>query len=88
MVQFVKKSFKVNYKAEELEYEVSTRPLWDWCLEVLENRELVCHFHWDAEHHSKFNGEKFERFIDEPWTADDWWNIQVCILFFVSLRVY
>jgi hypothetical protein len=20
---------------------------------------------------------KWERFVDEPWTADDWWNIQV-----------
>lgn len=55
---------------------MSTRPLWDWCCEILQDPILIQHFRWDAERHFKFNGTKFERFIDEPWTADDWWNIQ------------
>jgi hypothetical protein len=25
----------------------------------------------------KFDATKFECFIDEPWTADDWWNVQL-----------
>jgi hypothetical protein len=38
----------------------------------------VHQFHWDAEQHFKYNGDEFERFIDEPWTADAWWELQVC----------
>jgi len=36
-------------------------------------------FKWDAEHHFKFDADKskWERFIDEPWTADAWWEAQV-----------
>ena len=66
-----------EYKDEEKPFEVWTRPLWDWAYDILSNPHLANHFRWDAERHYKFNGEQFERFIDEPWTADAWWEIQV-----------
>lgn len=53
------------------------RPLWDWCTELLMDPNIVPQFHWDAEKHFKYNGVTFERFIDEPWTADAWWELQV-----------
>lgn len=53
------------------------RPLWDWCTELLLNPTLVAQFQWNAEKLFKFDGEIFERFIDEPWTANLWWDIQV-----------
>ncbi|KAG1779158.1 hypothetical protein EV702DRAFT_1178670 [Suillus placidus] len=31
---------------------------------------------WDFEHLSKFDGENFVRFIDEPYTADAFWDFQ------------
>lgn len=51
--------------------------LWDWCTELLMDPIIVRHIHWDAEKHFKCNGNDFERFIDEPWTADAWWELQV-----------
>jgi hypothetical protein len=39
---------------------------------------LVPHFQWDAQRLSKFDGTKYVRFIDEPTTADRFWDIQVC----------
>jgi hypothetical protein len=56
------------------------RPLWDWVLDLLRDSCLAYHFVFDAQHLSKFNGEQFVRFIDEPWTADAFWNAQVCIV--------
>ena len=41
---------------------------------------LINKFHWDAEKLYKYDTseDKFEHFIDEPWTADSWWEFQVC----------
>ncbi|KAG2112054.1 uncharacterized protein F5147DRAFT_744680 [Suillus discolor] len=36
------------------------------------------HFVFDAEWLSKFNGDKFVQFIHEPWTANAFWEYQVC----------
>lgn len=56
--------------------------MFEWTRELLEDPGLISQFHWHAERHYKYNGSKFERFIDEPWTADTWWQIQVqfCLL--------
>ena len=40
---------------------------------------IVCQFHWDAEKHFIYHSDEFERFIDEPWTADAWWELQVWV---------
>ena len=34
---------------------------------------------WNSMRLSKFDGKEFKRFIDEPYTADSWWEVQVCI---------
>ncbi|KDR67396.1 hypothetical protein GALMADRAFT_232065 [Galerina marginata CBS 339.88] len=75
---FQKCSLKIPYKDTELEYEVWLLPLWDWCTELLLSTTLIGKFRWDAEKLYKFNASenKFERFIDEPWTADSWWDFQ------------
>ena len=46
-------------------------------VDLLNNPHLAPHFVWDAERLYKHNGAEFERFYDEPWTADRWWDIQV-----------
>ncbi|KAG2092954.1 uncharacterized protein F5147DRAFT_747983 [Suillus discolor] len=40
------------------------------------DHRLAPHFVFDAQRLSKFNGEQFVRFIDEPWTANAFWNAQ------------
>ncbi|KIK75119.1 hypothetical protein PAXRUDRAFT_75769, partial [Paxillus rubicundulus Ve08.2h10] len=51
--------------------------LWDWAMDMFQDPLLAPHFMWDVQHLYKHNGEHFEQFIHKPWTADQWWNIQV-----------
>jgi hypothetical protein len=55
-------------------------PLWDWALDLLQDKHLAYHFVFDTQRLSKFNGERFVRFINEPCTADAFWNAQVCLV--------
>ncbi|KAG2748068.1 hypothetical protein P692DRAFT_20735372 [Suillus brevipes Sb2] len=48
------------------------RPLWDWVLDLLK------HFVFDAQHLYKYNRTCFTHFFDEPWTANTFWDAQVC----------
>ena len=54
-----------------------TRPLWNWALDLLSDPLLAPHFIWDTQCLYKHNGVRYEHFIDEPWTADRWWEVQV-----------
>ncbi|KAG0700512.1 hypothetical protein DFH29DRAFT_876568 [Suillus ampliporus] len=73
---FTKHEITVPYKQEERVYEVHALPIWEWALNLLENPLLVLHFIWDAQCVYKHNGMGFERFYDEPWTGDQWWDVQ------------
>jgi hypothetical protein len=43
----------------------------------LKDATLAPHFEWDAQRLSKFDGEKWVRFYDEPWTANEFARVQV-----------
>ena len=47
---------------------------------MLQNPDLIQHFVWDACQLSRFSKKSgsWVRFFDEPWTADQFWKIQVC----------
>ncbi|EIW75195.1 hypothetical protein CONPUDRAFT_66265 [Coniophora puteana RWD-64-598 SS2] len=66
----------VDYKGEKLHHEFYARDFMDWALDLLENESLAPHFVWDAQRQYKHNGNDYVRYIDEPWTADRWWDIQ------------
>ncbi|KAG1901040.1 uncharacterized protein F5891DRAFT_1128297 [Suillus fuscotomentosus] len=51
-------------------------PLWEWALDLLGNLVLAPHFVWDAQRLYKHNGTEFERFYNEPWMGDRWWDVQ------------
>ena len=51
--------------------------LWDWACDLLKDLRIGLHFVFDAQHLSKFDGQLFVCFIDELYTADDFWNYQV-----------
>ncbi|KAG1899028.1 uncharacterized protein F5891DRAFT_1190206 [Suillus fuscotomentosus] len=76
MTTFEKHVISVPYKKEEIEFDVHTRPLWDWAMDLLQDPLLAPHFVWDAQRLYKHDGTDFKRFIHEPWTADRWWRIQ------------
>ncbi|KAG1819402.1 hypothetical protein DFJ58DRAFT_720208 [Suillus subalutaceus] len=69
----------VEYKKENIEYEVYSRPLWDWALDLLDNPLLAPQFVWDAQRLYKHDGTDFERFFHEPWTGDRWWDLQTSL---------
>ncbi|THU95745.1 hypothetical protein K435DRAFT_819621 [Dendrothele bispora CBS 962.96] len=74
--QFQKEEFSVEYQGEDQTFSVLLRPLWDWVEEIATDKDLAPKMQWDACRHCKFDGEDWERFIEEPWTADCWWSIQ------------
>ncbi|KAG1865546.1 hypothetical protein DFJ58DRAFT_838652 [Suillus subalutaceus] len=63
----------VEYKKENIEYEVYSRPLWDWALDLLDNPLLA------PARLYKHDGTDFERFFHEPWTGDRWWDLQTSL---------
>uniref|UniRef100_A0A8H7Y2E1 Uncharacterized protein n=1 Tax=Psilocybe cubensis TaxID=181762 RepID=A0A8H7Y2E1_PSICU len=75
---FSTQTITVPYKGEENSFDLAFRPIWDWCLSLLENPTLAPKFKWDAERHYKFDAsaQKWKRFIDEPWTGNAWWKAQ------------
>ncbi|KAG1896735.1 uncharacterized protein F5891DRAFT_1245689 [Suillus fuscotomentosus] len=74
--RFQNDAVSVPLRNEVLEFDMHYRPLWDWVLDLLRDKRLAPHFVFDAQCLSKFNGERFVRFIDEPWTADVFWKAQ------------
>ncbi|KAI0055128.1 hypothetical protein BV25DRAFT_1816053 [Artomyces pyxidatus] len=76
LTSFTKHTVSAEYQKETMKFEVWIRPLWDWALDLLRDPRLAPHFVWDAERLSKFNGTSFVRFIDEPWTANTFWDVQ------------
>ncbi|KAG1840639.1 hypothetical protein F4604DRAFT_1598758 [Suillus subluteus] len=61
--RFQNDTVSVPFDSEVHEFEMHYRPLWDWGLDLLRDKYLAPHF-------------RFVRFIDEPWTADAFWNAQ------------
>ncbi|TFY76117.1 hypothetical protein EWM64_g7894 [Hericium alpestre] len=64
------------WDGEDQEFEMHFRLLWDWVTDLLQDPRLAPHFVWDARKMFKFNGQSFIRFVDEPWTANDFWDVQ------------
>jgi len=75
----MKSPITVDYDGDLFLFNVYSRPLWDWCKELLMDRSIVSQFKWNAQRLWKYHRvkQKFVRFYDEPWTADDWWTYQV-----------
>ena len=62
-------------------FKVWNRNLMDWAAELIQDPLLFEFFEWDAQRLAKYNAEtdKWVRFINEPWTGDQWYTIQVGI---------
>ncbi|KAI6154717.1 hypothetical protein BKA82DRAFT_4326366 [Pisolithus tinctorius] len=50
--------------------------LWDWACDLLKDSGVGPYFVFDARCLSKFNGASFVHFIDEPWMANEFWDVQ------------
>ena len=78
--QFEKYDVIVPYKNTLPSFEMFACPLWSWTLDLIQDPCLAPCFVWDAVRMYRHNGTSFVRFWNEPWTANAFWNIQVCVL--------
>jgi hypothetical protein len=63
-----------------MEYVVWGADLWDpWVMKLLKDPVHIRAMQWDAIRTFRHNGTHWERFVNEPWTADAWWKVQVCL---------
>jgi Plavaka transposase len=82
--QMEKKTITVPYQKEDYKYDIWSFDLWEWALQLLRDPFYVSQMRWDALRLFRHNGQTFERFINEPWTANYWWQVQVTSLILTS----
>jgi hypothetical protein len=63
------------------QFELYYWNLWEWAADLLHDPRLFPHMVFDVQRFLKFDGKTFVRFIDEPFTAESFWNIQVGTLY-------
>ncbi|KAF9459908.1 hypothetical protein BDZ94DRAFT_1267182 [Collybia nuda] len=73
---FEKHEFTMPYKDTEQTFEILMRDPWDWAIDIIKDRMLAPQFSWDAQIQSFWNGDYWERFFDEPWSAKLFWDTQ------------
>ncbi|KAI0683945.1 hypothetical protein BC835DRAFT_1241405, partial [Cytidiella melzeri] len=66
----------ILYNGQPKTFEFHSRSLWEWIFSQVQDPLLAPHFEWDAQRLSKFNGTKWVRFYDEPWTASKFAQVQ------------
>ncbi|KAL4266406.1 hypothetical protein AB1N83_001284 [Pleurotus pulmonarius] len=74
--EFVQDTIEVEYRGQQVEFEIWYRPLWDWVLSLVKDANLASDFEWNSQRLYKFNGTDFIRFFDEPWTGDLLWDME------------
>ena len=75
--KFKETTITVPYENEVQECPVWSRDLWDWAMDQVMDTRLTSRWVWDAMQQYRWNGTKWVRFRDEPWTADALWELQV-----------
>jgi len=76
LAPFTLKTFDLDYRGNSRNFEFWSRSLMGWAVNVAEDQYLSNFIKWDAELLEKFNGTKWVRFVNEPWTAKRMWNVQ------------
>ncbi|KAG1836159.1 hypothetical protein F4604DRAFT_2008209 [Suillus subluteus] len=79
ITKFMKEVVSVPFTGDEelWEYDMHYRDLWELAADMLCNPWLFPHFTFDAHCLSKFDGNTFVSFVDEPFTARDIWDVQL-----------
>ncbi|KAG2090404.1 uncharacterized protein F5147DRAFT_748245 [Suillus discolor] len=73
---FTQDMISVPYDGTIREFDLHYRNLWEWATDLLRDPQLFPHMVFDAQRFSKFDGETFVNFVDEPYTAEAFWNVQ------------
>ncbi|KAG1838310.1 hypothetical protein F4604DRAFT_1997251 [Suillus subluteus] len=73
---FTQDVISVPYDDTIRQFDLYYRDLWEWAADLLRDPRLFPHMVFDAQRFSKFDGKTFIRFVDKPFTADAFWNVQ------------
>ncbi|KAG2054244.1 hypothetical protein BDR06DRAFT_982466 [Suillus hirtellus] len=76
ITKFTKEVILVPYNGKLWDFDMHYQDLWDLATDLLGDHNLFPHFTFNAQHLSKFDGETFIHFVDELFTAQDFWDIQ------------
>ncbi|KAG1744575.1 uncharacterized protein EDB91DRAFT_1236508 [Suillus paluster] len=76
MTPFTKEEVVVPFQGIDKTFPLFHCLLWDWAMDLLQDPQVGPHFIFDPQRLLKFDGEKFIRFIHEPWTANNFWEYQ------------
>ncbi|KAK0464016.1 hypothetical protein IW261DRAFT_1427519 [Armillaria novae-zelandiae] len=74
---FEKSTITVLLQNKHYTYDIYQWNLWEWALELIQNPLLEPHFIWDTIQLLKWNGDAFKRYVDEPWMAQAFWDLQL-----------
>ncbi|KAI0324005.1 hypothetical protein GY45DRAFT_1314512 [Cubamyces sp. BRFM 1775] len=73
---YVSHSVVVPYKNEDRTYAMHARDPFEWGISLVKDPLLAPQFVWNSQRLYKYNGTTWERFVDEPDTADRWWEVE------------
>ncbi|KAI0371886.1 hypothetical protein BV20DRAFT_992080 [Pilatotrama ljubarskyi] len=73
---YEKHEIKATYQQKEYIYTMYCRPLFEWSLSLVKDPLLAPKFNWHARRLYKYDGTAWERFLDDPDTADAWWDLE------------
>ncbi|KAG1725030.1 hypothetical protein EDB19DRAFT_1644239 [Suillus lakei] len=73
---FTQDIISVPYDSTIQEFDLHYHNLWEWATDLLRDPQLFPHMVFDAQHFSKFDGKTFVNFVDEPYMAKAFWNVQ------------
>ncbi|KAI6151570.1 hypothetical protein BKA82DRAFT_3972866 [Pisolithus tinctorius] len=76
--QFQMMIISALFGGETMEFKMYYCLLWDWACDLLKDSGVGPYFVFDAWCLSKFDGASFVCFINEPWMANEFWDVQVC----------
>ncbi|KAG1781490.1 hypothetical protein EV702DRAFT_1265864 [Suillus placidus] len=79
LTPFQKQTIRVPYDGVDQEFTLYYWDLWDCACDLLRNPYVGPQFTFDTQHLSKFDRNVFVRLIDEPWTADTFWEAQSAV---------
>ncbi|KAI0683923.1 hypothetical protein BC835DRAFT_1422790 [Cytidiella melzeri] len=74
---FTKSTVSAEYKKVNYEFDLHHRSLWDWIVSQVQDPKLASSFHWDAQRQYKYDGTRWVRFYEQPWTGDMFWDVQI-----------
>lgn len=77
----------VLYKNVHTSFPFQFRDPWEWILEIVKDPNLAPNIAWSAQRVFRYDHttKLFERFVDEPWTAEAFWTVQVSNHIYINI---